>query len=636
MRKALLIGLLSVLGIQAYAQRNCGTMPYYQKQLSQDPTLGLRRQQIEREIAQWQDEDKNTLHRGNVVITIPVVVHVVYANATQNISDAQIQSQINVLNADYRRLNSDTNSVPSVFRALGADCQINFCLAKRDPNGNATTGIVRKSTTASSFIDDDKVKSSTTGGDNAWNTTKYLNLWVCNLGGGLLGYAQFPGGAQATDGVVINYTAFGTSGTAASPYNKGRTATHEIGHWLNLYHVWGDANCGNDQVSDTPTQQTSNYGCPTFPHVTCSNGPNGDMFMNYMDYVDDACMMMFSLGQSSRMAAAINTSRPGLLTSDGCTPPSTTTTCAVPTGLSAGTITASAATISWTAVSGATAYTLNYKTSAASAYTSVNVSGTSYSLSGLTASTTYSYQVSASCGTNSTSAFTTATTFTTLAATSTGCADAFEPNNSLSAAKSIAVNTSISGLISSATDVDYFKFTTSSTAKNIKVTLTALPADFDIKLYSPTGAVVGSSVNAGTSDESITYNNGAVGTYTVYIYGYSGVFNATKCYTLKAQTASSSFRFDPYVMSKKESEFPITLYPNPTQDVLNVLFSSRSENMVEAVLIDLSGKVLARKELSSTVGVNKFEFETSGLTPGLYLMQVRSEEGVQTEKFFKQ
>ncbi len=128
-------------------------------------------------------------------------------------------------------------------------------------------------------------------------SSSYLNIWVGNLGGGLLGYAQFPGGAAATDGVVLLNGTVGGPGAlgTAAPYNRGRTATHEIGHWLNLRHIWGDSNCGNDFVADTPTQQAAlNFGCPSFPQISCSNGPNGEMYMNYMDYTDDACMYMFS------------------------------------------------------------------------------------------------------------------------------------------------------------------------------------------------------------------------------------------------------------------------------------------------------------------------------------------------------
>src|SRR5262245_3339177 len=220
---------------------------------------------------------------------IPVVVHVVYKTAAQNISDAQVKSQIDVLSADFRMKNADVASVPPAFASSTADTRIEFELAKVDPDGNPTSGITRTSTATNAFTDDDAVKAAATGGADPWPNDKYLNLWVCELGGGLLGYAQFPGGPAATDGVVIRNTAFGTVGTAAAPFDLGRTATHEVGHWLNLRHIWGDdgTGCsGSDFVADTPNQGGPNYGAPAFPHVSCGNAPNGDMFMNYMDYVD--------------------------------------------------------------------------------------------------------------------------------------------------------------------------------------------------------------------------------------------------------------------------------------------------------------------------------------------------------------
>jgi Pregnancy-associated plasma protein-A len=248
-------------------------------------------------------------------ITIPVVVHVVYRTSAENISDQQVQSEIEALNKDYGATNPDRSGAPPVWSGLVADSMIRFALAKTDPNGNSTSGITRTNTTVTSFPQDDSVKSSTTGGADAWPSDKYLNLWVCALGGGLLGYAQFPGGPAATDGVVILNSAFGSMGTATAPYNLGRTATHEIGHWLNLRHIWGDTeDCtGTDFVDDTPNAQLPNYGKPTFPHVSCNNGPNGDMFMNYMDYVDDAAMVMFTKGQIARMQAALAGARSSIL-----------------------------------------------------------------------------------------------------------------------------------------------------------------------------------------------------------------------------------------------------------------------------------------------------------------------------------
>jgi hypothetical protein len=218
-----------------------------------------------------------------------------------------VKSQIDALNRDYRMRNTDRNKVPAAWKGLITDPKIEFALATKDPAGEPTSGITRTQTTRSSFGTGDTVKSTAGGGTPGWPSSQYLNLWVCTLGGGLLGYAQFPGGPARTDGVVILNTAFGTKGTATAPFNLGRTATHEVGHWLNLRHIWGDRNdCGGtDFVTDTPNAQLPNYGKPTFPHVSCNNGPNGDMFVNYMDYVDDAVMVMFTAGQVARMNATL-------------------------------------------------------------------------------------------------------------------------------------------------------------------------------------------------------------------------------------------------------------------------------------------------------------------------------------------
>jgi hypothetical protein len=249
------------------------------------------------------------------LITIPVVVHVVYRTEEENVSKAQINSQLAVLNKDFRATNTDKANVPPVWTGLVADANVQFELATANPNGNPTDGITRTHTNRSSFGTDDSVKSASTGGKRGWPRNDYLNVWVCNLAGGYLGYAQFPGGPGQTDGVVITHSAFGTQGTATAPFNLGRTATHEVGHWLNLRHIWADTNdcSGSDQVADTPNSQLPNYGTPSFPHISCNNGPNGDMFMNYMDYVDDAAMFMFTVGQSARMNACLAGPRKKLL-----------------------------------------------------------------------------------------------------------------------------------------------------------------------------------------------------------------------------------------------------------------------------------------------------------------------------------
>jgi hypothetical protein len=239
------------------------------------------------------------------VVTIPTVVHVVYQTAAENVSDAQVRSQIRVLNRDFRKKNPDRAKVPTVWSGLVADAGVQFRLVK----------ITRTETARAEFDADDSVKAASTGGADPWPATEYLNVWVCTLAGGLLGYAQFPGGPAATDGVVILNTAFGTVGTATAPFHRGRTATHEVGHWLNLRHIWADTpDCsGTDFVADTPNAEGPNLGKPTFPHITCGNGPNGDMFMNYMDYVDDDAMFMFTLGQTERMHAALEGPRKSFL-----------------------------------------------------------------------------------------------------------------------------------------------------------------------------------------------------------------------------------------------------------------------------------------------------------------------------------
>lgn len=294
------------------SHRTCGAMQVYQQQL--ETVSGFRKRQVAMEHA-----FRNRLRFAAVQRTTPfkikVVVHVVYKVEQDNISDAQIKSQIDILNKDFRATNPDRSKTPDVWKGLVTDAMITFELATKDPSGTATTGITRTQTTVASFSGDDSVKKTTTGGVKAWDTSRYLNIWVARLRGGLLGYAQFPGGPSATDGVVILNTAFGSKGIAQAPFNLGRTATHEIGHFLNLRHIWGDTeDCsGGDFVDDTPNAETPNANKPTFPSISCSNGPHGDMFMNYMDYVDDDTMYMFTRGQVERMHACLEGPRSSLV-----------------------------------------------------------------------------------------------------------------------------------------------------------------------------------------------------------------------------------------------------------------------------------------------------------------------------------
>lgn len=284
-------------------RRGCGTMAAHMLLLEKYPAFRAHQFKLEQETARRRATGLRV--EDLKLVTVNVVVNVVYKTAAQNVSDAQITKQIATLNKDFGATNSDKSKVPAPWKGLVTDSRVRFKLHK----------VTRTQTTKSSFTHDDGVKKASTGGIAPLSPEKYLNLWVCALSGGLLGYAQFPGGPKGTDGVVINYRAFGTGGTAETPFNKGRTATHEVGHYFNLRHIWADTeDCsGSDFVPDTPNCAGPNYGTPKFPKVSCNNGPNGDMFMNYMDYVDDAAMFMFTTQQVLRMRTVLEGPRKGLI-----------------------------------------------------------------------------------------------------------------------------------------------------------------------------------------------------------------------------------------------------------------------------------------------------------------------------------
>ena len=284
-------------------RRSCGAMAAHMMLLERHPSFRASQLRLEGATARRRDTGLDV--KRVRVVTIKTVVNVVYRTADQNISDAQIKSQIASMNRDFRATNPDKSQTPTPWKGLVTDARIAFKLVK----------VTRTKTAKTGFSFDDGVKKASTGGVAAYSPKTHLNLWVCALTGGLLGYAQFPGGPSATDGVVINVQAFGTGGTAQAPFNKGRTATHEVGHYLNLRHIWGDTpDCsGTDMVADTPNCAGPNFGTPSFPAVTCNNGPNGDMFMNYMDYTDDDAMFMFTPGQVSRMHTTLDGPRKALV-----------------------------------------------------------------------------------------------------------------------------------------------------------------------------------------------------------------------------------------------------------------------------------------------------------------------------------
>jgi len=307
-------------------QEYCGTDRIAQSRILETPSLVARKVENEQFTRKWiANYEANNRAIGSI-ITIPVVIHVLYKTSVTNISDAQINSQFIALNNYFRGVDQhfDTKT-PSVFKPLKADAEIEFCLAKRDANGNETTGIVRKQVASTFNIENDYYDA--TKGSVAWDLSKYLNIWVVDYGtDGTNGSATDPASGQnyGGDGALLDYRAFGTIEKAVSDPSRtfyGKVVAHEIGHYLNLMHPWGGTMGGcneDDGVADTPNQKEPSGTC-TFPlYDTCTTSGDGLMYVNYMDYTPSDCTTMFTIDQKSRMLAALNGLRSGLKISNGC------------------------------------------------------------------------------------------------------------------------------------------------------------------------------------------------------------------------------------------------------------------------------------------------------------------------------
>lgn len=563
--KNFLLLLLVCLPLFAAAQphRSCATMEHLEIQMQQDPGLEQRMQQLEQFTQEYIARHGHQRVNGDI-ITIPTVVHVVYRTSAENIPDAQIFSQMGVLNKDFRRLNTDAGNTRPIFLPVAADTEIEFCLATVDPEGNPTNGITRTKTSKRSFsYINDGVKFNSSGGKDAWPTDQYLNIWVCNLSNSILGYAQFPGGNASTDGVVVWYRAFGSSDDGSfsvlyAPYDKGRTATHEVGHWLNLRHIWGDGGCSvDDFVHDTPLAGNYNSGCNHGAN-SCNEGTGDlpDMVENYMDYSYDACMNIFTQGQSTRMNSIFNTDprRNALLSSPGCG--TVSTVCNVPGSLNTTNITDNSATLSWASVSGAANYDVQHRQVGAPSWNSANTTATSLNLGGLTTCTDYEWQVRSNCS-ESSSNYSGSATFST-----TGCGGG--GGGTCDAPQNVTI--------------------TPSNGNNVIFSWDAVPAALQYELG--TRQVGSSSWNTIlTTNTSVVV--GGVAPNRTYEYRLRSLCDGTT-----SAYVTGTFNRNGAISRETGSDLTFHIYPNPADNYLFVSIPYTLEGAMALQIFDITGRTV--------------------------------------------
>ena len=380
-----------------FTVRNCGAAKNRQQSLIDDPAFQNMDNAIQ---AHFNDYIKynSVTTREDKIITIPVVVHVFYNSDAENISDAQVKSQIDALNRDYNAGSIDVNKTPSIFQKVLANCKIQFVLAKLDPNQAPTTGITRHQSSKQFWGLRDDVKKPASGGTQPWDSNKYLNLYVARIGDGVLGYSSSPGCKQEVEGVVIDPSCFGTTGIVHAPFNKGRTAIHEVGHWLGLNHIWGDTECGDDRIADTPIHQNAHYGTITNAiYSNCTGINTQDMTMNFMDYVNDESMWMFTEGQKAMMWSLL--SKGGYReTLDNPSLANPTSTCDSPILGSVINRTSTTSTIAWAATGTNGYYTIEYRLKDATESIILNTESTQIELSNLKQARFYEFRIKVSCG----------------------------------------------------------------------------------------------------------------------------------------------------------------------------------------------------------------------------------------------
>lgn len=319
-KRYLLTCCLLPLSLIAFAQQRCSFDEKLSADIEAKETLSYKLTEIENQLSKWIANNSQIQERSSY--TIPIVFHVLWNTAAENISAEQIQVQLDILNKDFSAQNTDLDQVPVNFASLVAAADIQFCLAQVRPDGSMTDGITRTRTFVDS-LDIDEVYSSAGEGQDAWDPSSYLNVWVANLKNNQVGFGSYPGqNEQVADGVVIDFSVLGINDHPR--LNLGRTLTHEVGHYFGLFHPWGDgffnSGCsGDDRISDTPIQDNTYAGqCPDLTIALPESCGSVDMPMNFMNYTNDECLFMFTKGQKLRMLATLLEIRSSLLTSNAC------------------------------------------------------------------------------------------------------------------------------------------------------------------------------------------------------------------------------------------------------------------------------------------------------------------------------
>jgi hypothetical protein len=550
-------------------------------------------------------------------IVVPVIVHILYGNSSDNISEAQVLSQIRALNRDFNRSNADIDKVPALFKPLVADCSIEFRLAQRDPNGLPTNGIQRVATHRRTWNMSDSMKFEQWGGANAWKASDYLNIWVCQLNASILGFSSFPGIQATKDGIVIDTDCFGTMGSL-NAYKMGRTCVHEVGHWLNLYHISGDSECGDDLVNDTPTQRDQTIGSNGYPRYDyCHNKSSIRMSMNFMDYVDDDQMYCFTNGQKARMAAqfAPNGFRASILQSRACESVQVLP-CEQPLTPFVSNLSSKLVELQWLAAQGATAYRVAYSIAGKELWQYKDVTETRIVLSDLPTEATYQVKILPNCNA---AIWSNIRTFKVPNDDPNLCSAQLNVGRSLDYAVPIATEKTTYSRLRAAGDENWFEVTVPKTAPHLKIVLSNLPADYDLRVYNKRGKLLALSNAAFNQEEQVTLNGQEEIVYIIRVTGYKYAYNDQKCYSLTVNTAASPFQDlsiyrQKYLLDAQD----FVVYPNPASTDLTITADTYTETKTRIQIVNTLGKVCLEHWHSFSKNEPTFNLDITPLSSGVY------------------